>query len=145
MLNKLSKYSDWSLVVLRIGVGGIFLIHGLGKLLNIGPYAVGIGGTAGFLGSLGFPAALFFAWVLTLVETLGGAFILAGFLTRYAAVGVGIDMIVAIILIHLPNGFAVTNGGYEFPLLLLLAAIALLLSGAGNKLSLEKKLFQKEV
>ena len=144
MLNKLSKYSDWSLVLLRIGIGVIFLVHGLGKLLSIGPYAAGIGGTAGYLASLGIPAALFFAWILALVETFGGVFILAGFLTRYAAAAIAIEMIVAIILVHLPKGFSVLNGGYEFPLLILLGAIALVLSGAGNKLVLEKKLFQKE-
>jgi len=145
MLSKLAKYSDWSLVSLRAGIGIVFLIHGIGKLLSIGPFAVGISGTAGFLTSLGIPAAIFFAWIVALAETFGGLFILVGFLTRYAAVAVAIDMIVAISLVHFKNGFSSQNGGYEFPLVLLLGAIALILSGAGNKLVLEKKLFQKEL
>ena len=52
-------------------------------------------------------------------------------------------MIVAILLVHLPKGFSIQKGGYEFTLLLLLGSIALFLSGAGKKWVLERKIVQK--
>ena len=143
-INKfLSNYSDWSVLFIRLGVGIIFLVHGLGKLFNIGPAALGIASTAGYFESLGIPASLFFAWVVALVETIGGLFILLGLFTRASALLVGIDIFVAIILVHIPNGFSVQNGGIEFPLLLFLGAISLVFSGAGKKLALEKAIRQQ--
>ena len=145
MLHKtFNKYSDWAFVFLRAGIGVIFLVHGIGKLLNVGPAALGISNTAEFLASLGFPAALSFAFVVALVETFGGFFILVGLFTRFAAIAVAIELIIAIPLVHLPRGFTAANGGYEFPLLVLLGSIALILSGAGKKFVLERKLFKKE-
>ncbi len=134
----IKKYASWSTLFLRLGVGIIFLIHGAGKLFNIGPTALGISGTADFFAGLGIPAALFFAWIVALVETLGGAALLLGIFTRYAALLLAIDMLTALLVFHLPKGFSILNGGYEFVLLLLLGNISLLLSGAGAKWNLEK-------
>jgi putative oxidoreductase len=142
--NIFEERSNWAIVFLRLGIGIIFLIHGLGKLFSIGPAALGLETTAGFLTSIGVPAALFFAWVVALVETFGGLFVILGLLTRYSALLLTVDMIIAILLVHLPNGFVVANGGYEFALLLLLGSVALLFTGAGEKLSLERKLFERE-
>ena len=63
----LAKHAEWAPVFLRLGVGIVFLVHGLGKLLAIGPAPLGLAGTAGFLASIGVPAAGFFAWVVALV------------------------------------------------------------------------------
>jgi len=146
MLNRMfEKYSDWALVFVRLSIGLVFFVHGIGKLFNVGPTAVGISGTATYFANLGIPEALFFAWIVALVETFGGLFIFVGLFTRYAALGIAIDMVVAILLVHLTNGFFVLNGGYEYPLVLLLGSIALLFSGGGKKLVLEKKLFGNEV
>jgi putative oxidoreductase len=145
MLNKIfGEYASWHLLFLRFGVGLIFLIHGLGKLFNVGPAASGISGLAGFFVSLGIPIAIFFAWVVALVEVFGGLFILLGLFTRYSAILLSVDMVVAILLVHLSKGFSIANGGYEFALLLLLGAITLFFSGAGKKWVLEKALFKKE-
>ena len=139
------KSSVWATLFARFGVGIVFLFHGAGKLLSIGPYAVGIAGTAGFFANLGIPAAGFFAWLVAIVETFGGLFIIVGLLTRYAAAALAIDMIVALALVHWPKGYSLANGGYEFVLVLLLLLISLLFSGAGSKLVLEKALWKKEV
>ena len=147
MLDKLNKafgkHSDWGVVFLRLGIGIVFLVHGLGKLLNIGPVALGITNTAGFFANIGIPAALFFAWVVALVETFGGLFVLVGLFTRISSILLVIDMLVAVLLVHLPKGFVVNNGGYEFALVLLLGAISLVLSGAGTKFVIENKLLGK--
>jgi putative oxidoreductase len=146
MLNKIFRNSSmWSILFLRLGAGGVFFIHGIGKLLSIGPYAAGLAGTAGFLAGLGVPVPLLFSWLVALVETFGGLFILVGLFTRYAAIATGINMIVALALVHWKNGFAVGKGGYEFVLLLMFLSLSLMFSGAGKKWVLERKLFNKEV
>ncbi len=117
----------WGLTVLRIVVGMVFLVHGLQKLL-----VMGFGGVAGFLGSLGVPAPGLFAVLVTLVEVLGGLALILGLLTRLAAILLALDMLVAILTVHLPNGFFVNNGGYEFPLVLLASCVALAVAGAGE-------------
>jgi putative oxidoreductase len=121
------------------------LVHGLGKL-DVGPLANGSGvaGVVGFFASLGIPAPTLFAWVVTLVEVGGGLLVVLGLLTRYAAALVAVDMAVATVLVHLPNGFGVSNGGYEFTLLLALTAVSVVLSGPG-RLSLETVLFGREL
>ena len=117
----------WGLTVLRIVVGMVFLVHGLQKLL-----VMGFGGVAGFFGSLGVPAPGLFAVLVTLVEVLGGLALIVGLLTRLAAILLALDMLVAILTVHLPNGFFVNNGGYEFPLVLLASCVALAVAGAGE-------------
>lgn len=130
--------------MLRIGLGVVYLVHGVGKLFDVGPAATGgVVGFAGFLDGMGIPAAVFFAWVVALVETLGGVALLLGVLTRYAAALVAIDALVATLIYHAPNGFVVTGNGIEFTLVNFFAALALVLLGAGA-LSLEVSLRGEE-
>ena len=138
--NLVKKYTAWSTLLLRLGVGIIFVVHGVGKLFNLGPTALGIEGTASFFAGLGIPLPLFFAGVVAFVETFGGAAVLLGVLTRYAALLLAVDMLAALLIFHLPKGFSVLNGGYEFVLVLLLGNLSLLLSGAGQKWNLGKKI-----
>src|SRR5215211_8619069 len=121
--DRVSEARGWGLTVLRIVVGMVFLVHGLQKLL-----VMGFGGVAGFFGSLGVPAPGLFAVIVTLVEVLGGLALILGLLTRLAAILLAVDMLVAILAVHLPNGFFVNNGGYEFPLVLLASCVALAVS-----------------
>lgn len=133
--------SAWIPVPLRVGVGTIMTVHGLGKL-GIGPTATpgGVAGFSEFLASLGLVGAPILAWVVTLVELVGGLCLLAGLVVRPVAVLVALDMLVATVLVHAPNGFAVSDGGYEFTFLLFLTAVSLVLSGPGI-LSLDRALF----
>ena len=62
---------------------------------------------------------------------LGGLALILGLGTRIAAPLLAVDMLVALVLVHLPNGFFVSNGGVELVLLLLVASVSLTLSGAG--------------
>ena len=112
-------------LVLRIVVGIIFAIHGWQKISG------GMDGVAGFLGSLSVPLPLFFAYVVTYVEFLGGIALILGIATRVAAQLLAINMVVALFLVHIPNGFFVSKGGYEFVLVLLAASVALSLTGPG--------------
>lgn len=115
----------WSLIPLRIVVGVVFLVHGAQKL-----FVFGFGGVAGFLGDLGIQPAPFWAVVITLLEVLGGIAILIGFLTRWAALLLAIEMVVAIFTVHVTKGFFAGEGGYEFPLTLVGGCVTFLLAGA---------------
>lgn len=66
-----------------------------------------------------------------MLELVGGILLLIRLLTRIVAALLAVDMAVATVLIHLPNGFVVLDGGYEYTLILLLSALGLALSGPG--------------
>ena len=125
-LNTRTLNPGWGLAVVRIVTGIVFFVHGLQKLTEFG-----FGGFAGFLTQLGIPGASVAAVVVILVELLGGLALILGIGTRFVAIPLAIDMLVALLTVHLPAGFFVQNGGYEFVLLLLAANIALLLGGSG--------------
>jgi len=114
----------WSLLPLRIALGGIFIVHGSQKL-----FVLGFPRVAGFLGKLGFHPAMFWAVVLILVELLGGIAILVGFMTRWAVALITIEMIVAIYRVVWRTGFFVPVG-VEFNMMLIAACLSLLLAGA---------------
>lgn len=120
-----SNRLDLALAVLRIVVGIVFLVHGGQKLFDFG-----LAGTVEMFGSMGVPLASITGPAVAFVEFLGGAALILGLFTRIAAIGVGIVMLGAIFIVHLPNGFFVPNG-IEFPLTLLAAATALVLAGPG--------------
>ncbi len=116
----------WGLAVLRVVVGIVFLMHGGQKL-----FFMGFGGVAAFMGRLGIPAPMLAAVVVTLVECLGGLALLLGLFSRWAAIPLAIDVAVAILVVHLPHGFFMPSG-FEFPLTLLAANVALAFLGSGE-------------
>jgi len=140
MLEKyLGKYSGWSVLFLRFSIGVVFLVHGIGKLFAVGPVALGVSNFSGYLAGLGVPLPMLAAWIVTLVETFGGLAILLGLFTREAALLLSLDMLTAFFLVHLPNGFAVQNNGYEMVILLFFGCLTLLLHGPGEKWALGKR------
>lgn len=112
--------------ILRLAVGIVFIVHGWQK------FSGGVDGVAGFLGSLGFPIASTFAVILIAVELLGGVALVLGVLTYWVAGLLAIDMLVALFAVHIGKGFFISNGGYEFVLVLLAATISLMLTGSGK-------------
>ena len=109
------------LLALRIAFGAIFIYHGWGKLADMDK-------TVSMFGMMGFPLAAFFAWVVALVEFLGGIAILLGVYTKEVAKLLAIIMLVAILKVHLGGGFK----GMEFQLSLLGGLLALAGVGAGK-------------
>ena len=123
--------AGWGLFILRLALGAVFIAHGSQKLFGAfgGP---GLKGFSGFLGSLGFKPAMGLAFTVAIVEFVGGISLVLGFLSRFGAGLIAVVMAVAILSVHLKKGFFAGNGGFEFPLVLLAAAIALALLGPGN-------------
>ena len=116
---------DAALAVLRVVLGVTFILHGGQKL-----FVYGLDGVTGSLAQIGIPAAAFFGPLVAFVEFFGGIAITLGLLTRLAALGIGSTMVVAILTVHLKQGFF-NPGGVEFPLSLLASSIALVIVGAG--------------
>jgi len=114
-----------ALLILRVVVGIIFAIHGGQKL-----FVFGFGGVIGFFTKVGIPLPVIAGPVVTLVEFLGGLALVAGVVTRVAAVLIALDMVGAILLVHLKNGFFLPTG-FEYALTMLTVAVFLALAGAG--------------
>jgi putative oxidoreductase len=120
-----------AVLILRLFLGFAFMMHGSQKLLGAfgGP---GIAGVAGMLTKLGLEPAQILAWVLSITEFVGGVCLVLGFLTRFWAAGLVIDMGVAIAKIHMPNGFFASKNGFELPLAFGVMALVILLTGPGS-------------
>lgn len=136
--------NDWNPLLLRIALGAVFVVTGVGKVFGVGPKASGIDGFAGLLASVGAPAPGVLAWLVALLELAGGLLLLAGLFTRVAALALSVDMLAATLLVHAPNGFVVSEGGYEYTLTLTLVSLALVLGGPG-RLSLERAILGREL
>lgn len=133
----LGKYSDWALIPLRVVVGLSFILHGWGKLFGAMP---GLEAWTGMLAGMGVPAAGVMAWVVGLIELLGGAGLILGVFVECSALLLAVVMLVAVVMVHGANGFFAANGGYEYALVMLGATLTLALTGPGKVLNLGKKL-----
>jgi putative oxidoreductase len=103
-----TDYVPQATALLRVTSGGFLLTHGLIKLLIFTP-----AGTAGFFESIGFPGAL--AYPVMAGEILLGLALIAGFMTRWAALA-ALPILIGSIIPHAGNGFLFSNpnGGWEF-------------------------------
>ena len=129
------KWGTFSLTFLRVVLGAIFLAHGWQK------YEGGVAGVTGFLGGLGFPSPEVFAVLLIAGEILAGVLLIVGAWTHWAAKLAGVIALVALLTVHLKNGF-INPGGYEYILLILAASIMVMVHG-GGKWSVDHKWFHK--
>ena len=137
---------EWGAALLRIMVGIIFVMHGYDAWTTLGPR-----GIAGLTTAMGYPPGfgIFLAWYLIAAHVVGGLMIVAGFRTSFAALAQVPIMASAVFLIHWPQGFfmrgvlpsapagGVSVVGYEYALLVLVAALVVALLGPGA-LSLER-------
>ncbi len=126
---------SWALV--RVSTGLILVPHGAQKLLGwFG--GGGLNSTAQFMEqSIGLYPGLLFAGLAGVTEFFGGLALALGILTRLSAAAVVAVMGVAAFVVHWGNGFFWTSGGYEYPLLWGLVALALVIRG-GGALSLDE-------
>ncbi|MBI2660245.1 DoxX family protein [Candidatus Woesearchaeota archaeon] len=123
-----NNLSGWSLTLLRVVLGIILAYHGYLKLFVPG----GFKGTVEFFASVGIPLTSYSALVASVAEFAGGIFLIVGVLTRLTTLALLFEMLVALFTVHIKNGLLVSNGGYEFVLLILAALVVLLTNGSGS-------------
>lgn len=122
---------DVVLLLIRAALGVIFIAHGAQKLFG----AFGGGGIEGstqMIKGLGWSLPVMWAWVLAVWEFAGGILLVLGILPRVSAAGIAVIMLVAIFQVHGPAGFFAGKGGFEYQLLLLVNALAILIAGGGG-------------
>lgn len=121
--------NDLAGFVARVFLGIVMFPHGAQKMLGwFG--GNGFSATMGFFGSMGIPPV--FAFLAIFAEFFGALGLIFGFLTRVAAFGIGMVMLVAMTAVHLPNGFFAQQNGIEFTLILFGIALAVMIKGAGR-------------
>ena len=118
--------APWAALILRVGLGILFLAHGLLKLLVFKP-----AGAYGYVKSLGLPGAL--ACVTMTAELAGGTALIIGFMPRYVALLLIPLILGTIVTVHGKNGWVFSNkdGGWEFPAFWALALFVQFLLGDG--------------
>ena len=136
MLRKLTATDNaTAITILRLVLGIVFIAHGAQKMLGwFGGY--GFTGTMGFFTETMHMPALF-AFLAIAAEFFGGLGLILGLLTRVAAFGIAVNMLVAVVMVHIKFGFfanwsGIQKGeGIEFHLLALAICIFLMIKGAG--------------
>ena len=132
MPQRLQGLERLAVLILRLFLGFAFMMHGSQKLLG----AFGGGGVsdvAGMLGRLGIEPSHLWAWVVSITEFVGGVCLFFGFLTRFWAAGLVIDMAVAVVKVNLVNGFFAVKNGVELPLTFGVIALVIVLTGPGSR------------
>jgi putative oxidoreductase len=127
--------TDYSALILRLGLGLVIFPHGAQKLFSwFGGY--GFSGTMNFFTeTMGIP--YLFALLVILVESLGAVALIAGLVTRVSALAIGVTIGVAAVMAHLQNGFFMNwsgtqaGEGFEYHILVVVMSLALVVKGGG--------------
>lgn len=119
--------ADLGKLLLRLTVGGLMLLHGIGKIRH------GVTGIEENLASRGLPAGI--AYGAYIGEVLAPLLIMVGFAVRPAGLVLAFNMVVAVFLSHAGDVFTLKgNGGYalELNMLFLGGGVAIALLGSGR-------------
>lgn len=120
MINKVTQFKyhkAWGMLLVRVAAGLVFLNHGWMKVGNLA-------GAEGFFGTLGLPPGA--ATFIALIEVVGGLMLILGIAPRLAGLVLGIEMIVALVLVGIPSG------NHELEMVLAASALAVFMVGAGR-------------
>lgn len=114
------------IALLRVSLGAMFIAHSV--VLKLFTYT--LAGTAAYFGSVGLPPAL--AYVVFAMEATGGLLLVLGIGTRVVSLALA-PILAGALWVHAGNGwvFTAANGGWEYPLYLLVLCLAQALLGSG--------------
>ncbi len=112
--------------LVRVVVGIMFLMH-VSIKFKIGAGAV----AANIMAKNGLEPALAFAYAAMALELVGGVCLIIGLFTRFFAAALAIEMLIALLAVHLPKGYAAGGGGYEYVLLVGVVLFVIAIRGGG--------------
>jgi putative oxidoreductase len=116
---------EYGATLLRLALGAMFLAHAGLKV-----FTFTMAGTVQFFGSIGYPAWL--AYAVVAAETLAGVLLIVGLRARWVALAM-VPVLIGAAAVHVPNGwvFNAPNGGWEYPVFLIVASVVQALIGNG--------------
>jgi putative oxidoreductase len=129
MFRKLEDAYEFAPMPLRVTLAALFLYAGIVKLMDLGM-------VSGFFGTLGIPMPGVLGPLVAILETLGGAFLLLGFLTRLSSMVLAIILVVATIVT-----FDAANIGKSLQLIALIGGLLTLMFSGPGRWSLDEKFF----
>lgn len=111
--------------LVRVVVGIMFVMHVMGKFHN------GADAVAAYMGKNGLQPGLLFAYAAMFLESVGGACLIVGLFTRFFAAALAIEILIALLVVHLPKGYAASGGGFEYVLLIGAVCFVFAIRGGG--------------
>jgi putative oxidoreductase len=132
-MKSIRVHVDLGLLVLRLATGIVFLMHGYQKV-----FTYGFAGIGDAFAKMGVPVGTVMGPAIGLLELLGGIALIIGLGTRIVGLLLACDMLGAITMVHMKNGFFLPMG-FEFVFVLGAASLALALAGSGE-MSVEARL-----
>jgi len=121
-----ASWRDIAYTAMRVIIGYILLMHGW---LKVGTF--GLAGVSGLMAKSGLEPAAAFAVAAMFLETVGAICIIVGLFTRFFVAALAIELLIGLLAVHLKAGFSVSNGGYEYILLLGIVMLAIAIRGGG--------------
>jgi len=118
---------DFAKLLLRLLLGLLILLHGIAKIKG------GVDPILGAVGKTGLPEAL--GYLVYLGEVVAPILVIAGILTRLAALVIAVNMLVAVLLVHTGQVFTLASSGgwaLELQASYLIVAVCIALLGAGR-------------
>lgn len=127
-MKNIFQQAQLGLTLVRLTLGIIFILHGGQKVLGLfgGP---GLSAFASWAGTYGIPSAI--AYLGAFAEFIGGILLLTGIAAEAGALMTIGVMLGAVFIIHRGHGYFAQNGGFEYPLNLILFALAIIIGGPG--------------
>jgi putative oxidoreductase len=121
-----SRNTDYGIALLRVSLGLMFIAHSV--VLKY--FTFGLAGTAQFFETIGLPG--FLAYVVFGMEAVGGVLLVLGVRTREVSAAL-LPILAGALWVHAGNGwvFSNANGGWEYPLYLIVLSVAQILLGEG--------------
>ena len=133
--NQVEKLRDLPLLFIRLILAVGFFGPAMMKWKDIGAIAQ-------WFGTLGMPFPTLNAYLAASTEALGVVLLTLGLYTRIISIPLIITMLVAIVTVHLHNGFEAGNNGFEIPLYYMIMLFTLLVFGSG-KISIDNWIGKK--
>ncbi|WP_018297556.1 DoxX family protein [Corynebacterium lubricantis] len=118
---------DFTLLLVRFVLGVVFVARGYQHW-----FVDGIDAVAAQFGAWNIPQAKFSAYLASSVELIGGALLIIGLMTTVVAGILLLQVALALYFVHVNNGFFVESGGVEYPAVLCIALLIVVVFGAGR-------------